>query len=99
MLWNLRELQKKCFCETYYLDPDGELALRCRRPQEVSLKILSECKLLGVLKGSLKATWKLRVAKSGNPSNLTWLIPAKGKQEEVKRESKSGGYLGSLIFA
>jgi hypothetical protein len=52
-----------------------------------------------VLKGSLKATWKLRVAKSGNPSNLTWLIPAKGKQEEVKRESKSGGYLGSLIFA
>jgi hypothetical protein len=53
---------------------------------------------LGVLKGSLKATWKLRVAKSGNPLNLTWPIPAKGKQDEVMRESESDGYLGSLIF-
>jgi hypothetical protein len=40
-----------------------------------------------VLKGSLKATWKLRVAESGNPSNLIWLEPAQGKQEEVKRTS------------
>jgi hypothetical protein len=63
------------------------------------LKILSACKLLGVLKGSLKTTRKLRVATSGNPLNLTWLAPAKGKQEEVKRESESDGYLGSLIFA
>jgi hypothetical protein len=54
---------------------------------------------LGVLKGSLKAAWKLRVAKSGNPSNLTWLIPAKEKQEEVKRESEGDGYLGSLFSA
>jgi hypothetical protein len=52
-----------------------------------------------VLKGSLKTTRKLRAAKSGNPSNLTWAIPAKGKQEEVKRELESDRYLGSLIFA
>jgi hypothetical protein len=52
-----------------------------------------------VLKGSLKATWKLRVAESGNPLNLIWLEPAQGKQEEVKRESESEGYLGSLFCA
>jgi hypothetical protein len=52
-----------------------------------------------VLKGSLKATWKLRVAESGNPLNLIWLEPAQGKQEEVKRESESEGYLGSPILA
>jgi hypothetical protein len=54
---------------------------------------------LGVLKGNLKTTRKLRAATSGNPLNLTWAIPAKGKQEEMKRESKSEGYLGSLIFS
>jgi hypothetical protein len=54
---------------------------------------------LGVLKGSLKTTRKLRVVTSDNPLNLNWAMPAKGKQEEVKRESESDGYLGSLIFA
>jgi hypothetical protein len=54
---------------------------------------------LGVLKGSLKAAWKLRVAESGNPLNLIWLEPAQGKQEEVNRESESDCYLGSLFCA
>jgi hypothetical protein len=79
-------LQKKLICETYFLDRNGGVGIICKRPQEVSLKTLLPCKLLGVLKGSLKTTRKLRVATSGNPLNLTWLEPAKGKQEEVKRE-------------
>ena len=84
-------------CETNHLDRKAWGRIHWWWPQEVSLKILSERKLLGVPKGSQTTTRRLRVARAAT----LWTWPGQHQRRETGRRKERIGkcrLLGVTFF-